>query len=194
MDFAKVKAACEDRGYKVTCFETKEEAADYVAGALKGEVIGIGGSVTVDQMGLFDRLTEKNTVWWHWRDRESLKRYGTFTVFLSSVNAVAETGELVNIDGTGNRISATLYGPRRVIFLVGKNKIAPDLPAAIERAKASAIPNAARLKRRTPCVQTGKCSDCRSPDRICNAMTIYWMKMMGFEEEEIVFINEDLGF
>ena len=109
----------------------------------------------------------------------------------SEIGARAQAG-----DGVGNRISATLYGPKRVVFVVGRNKLTPDLPSAMERAqKTAGPPNAKRLNKKTPCAVTGVCANCKSPDRICGAMTIHMKPLNGFETpEEIILINEDLGY
>ncbi|MBR6736528.1 MAG: lactate utilization protein [Oscillospiraceae bacterium] len=196
MSLDKVSAALKSRGFTVTCFETKEEAADYLVSLFENEVIGIGGSHTIEELDVYERLCEKNTIWWYKYDQRSRRMYGDFTAYLSSVNGVSETGELVNIDGIGNRIASTIYGPKRVVFVVGRNKITPDLPSAMERAqKVAGPPNAKRLNKKTPCAVTGKCADCRSPDRICGAMSIHMKPLNGFEKpEEIILINEDLGY
>ena len=114
-------------------------------------------------------------------------------IYLTSANAISADGQIVNIDGTGNRIAATCYGPKQVIFVIGKNKIAPSLEEAINRARNSAaVRNAKRYNRKTPCVITGKCEDCLSLDCICNVMTIHRKKPYGVKMT-VVLINEKLG-
>ena len=118
------------------------------------------------------------------------------TVYILSANGVAETGELVNIDGTGNRLAASLFGPKRVYYIIGKNKIAPDLASAVERARNTACTkNAMRFQIHTPCVADGgkKCYDCNSPERICNAFLILERPLNGMEVE-LLFVDEELGF
>ena len=117
-------------------------------------------------------------------------------VYLSSVNGLAETGEIINIDGTGNRVSATIYGHEAVYLIVGRNKIAPDYEAALWRARNIAGPkNARRLNRKTPCaVKADRCYDCSSPDRICNALAVFWRKPGGIAHFEVVLVDEELGF
>ena len=107
---------------------------------------------------------------------------------------MAETGEILNIDGTGNRVASTLYGHNKVYFIIGINKIAPDFESALWRARNIAAPkNAQRLNRNTPCAVKGdRCYDCKSPDRICRGLTVLWGPMMGMETE-IVLIDEPLG-
>ena len=119
----------------------------------------------------------------------------TTDVYLSSANGIAETGEIVNIDGNGNRVAETLFGHKKVYIIVGKNKIAPDYDGALWRARNIASPkNAQRMNRKTPCAVNGdKCYDCKSPDRICRGLTVLWKKPMC-AEYEVVLINEDMGF
>jgi hypothetical protein len=119
-------------------------------------------------------------------------------VFLTSVNALSQTGEMVNIDGTGNRVAASLFGSQEVFFVLGVNKITPDLASAIHRARNVAAPlNSKKNKKSSlnPCATLDeKCYDCGSPDRICNALTIYYKKMRNMQTMEIIIINESLGF
>jgi hypothetical protein len=139
-------------------------------------------------------LTADNKVLWHWKDKTHRDRYGEFTAYMCSVNALAETGEFVNIDGSGNRIAMTLYGPKKLFLFVGVNKITPDLDSAIYRARNVAAPlNARRFKLSTPCTVDLKCHDCRHAQRICGGMVITMRKLKGFEHAEVVIINQDLG-
>jgi len=118
-------------------------------------------------------------------------------VYLTSLNGVAETGELINIDGDGNRLAATTFGNKKVYFVIGVNKIAPDFASALHRARNIAAPlNARRLSKKTPCAmgEEIKCHDCQSPDRICKGMTVFARKLGGVTEMEVVIINEELGY
>ena len=194
MNRAKLIENFEKNGFSVKYFDTKEQAAEYLKGELKGETIGFGGSLTSQQMGLYELLGEENTVCWHWKNPADIKRFPEFTAYITSANGVAETGELVNIDGAGNRVSATLYGPAKLYFICGENKVTPDLPSAIERARNIAAPlNAKRLNKKTPCAQTGKCMNCNSPERICRAMVIHMRPMMPMQKTEVIFVGEALG-
>jgi L-lactate utilization protein LutB len=194
-DLDKLKKNLEDRGYGTAFFSTAKEAADYLDTRLDGAVIAFGGSVTLQEMGLYERLAAHNTVYWHWKDGTKQQARGA-QVYLSSVNGVAETGELVNIDGDGNRISSTLFGPEKVYLVVGINKITPDYDSALWRARNVAGPkNAQRLRRKTPCaVRADKCYDCKSPERICRALTVFWEKPTGIPETELVVVSENLGY
>ena len=198
MDVQRAISALTREGFAVRFFDTAAEAADYLAESISGKTVGIGGSMTIEQLGLYDRLTKDNTVFWHWKTDTLQTRLtaANADVYLTSANAIAETGEIINIDGSGNRLSESLFGPKRVYYVIGKNKIAPDLSSAMDRARNIACPkNAARFNKKTPCVVSDdkKCYDCNSPERICNAILILERPCTGMEVE-MVFINEDLGY
>lgn len=194
-NYEAVRASLEKRGFAVSVFSTAAEAADYLDAAIDGKTVGIGGSQTVAQMGLADRLAAHNTVHWH-AQGGSMDEAARAQVYLSSVNGLAETGEIVNIDGTCNRVSATLYGHEAVYLIVGRNKLAPGYDAALWRARNIAGPkNARRLHKKTPCaVKADRCYDCASPDRICNALAVFWRKPGGIAHCEVVLVDEELGF
>lgn len=194
-DFSKVKASLEERGFAVSCFATAEEAMDYLDGKLDGKTIGIGGSMTIRDMGLDQRLEKHNQVIWHWKDG-SLQDAARAEVYLASVNGLAETGEIINIDGAGNRVASTIFGHEEVYFIVGRNKLAPDYDGALWRARNIASPkNAQRLGKKTPCAAKGdKCYDCKSPDRICRALTVLWEAPTGIGRSEVVLIAQELGY
>lgn len=198
MDYQLLKKNFEDHRFQTSYFETKEEAANYLKEKINGVTVGFGGSITSQEMGLYDILKENNTVFWHWQEpgRETLIKAQNADAYILSANGVSETGEIVNIDGTGNRVAASIFGPKKVYYVVGKNKIAPDLHSAIRRAKdIAAAKNAVRLNRKTPCVANGgdKCYNCNSPERICNA-TVIIERPCGGMEVELLFINEELGY
>ncbi|MCI2055905.1 MAG: lactate utilization protein [Oscillibacter sp.] len=196
-DFTTVCKALEGHGFTVKAFSTKEEAAAYLNQQIDGVSVGLGGSVTLDAMGLFESLGQHNTVYWHWKQDAASARASAANadVYLSSVNGLAETGELINIDGTGNRVASMLYGHKKVYFVVGRNKLAPTYDEALWRARNIAAPkNAQRLMQKTPCaIQGDRCYDCKSPDRICRGLAVLWEPMMGIETE-VVLVDEDLGY
>ena len=197
-DFEKTRKNLENRGFRAHVFATGAEAADYLAQTLHNTCIGIGGSVTIDEIGVYDRLSADNDVIWRWKKPtpDSRERGAAAETFLCSANGVSETGEIVNIDGYGNRVAPTIYGPKRVFLVVGKNKIAPDLNGAIDRARNIAAPlNARRLNRHTPCaVGEPRCHDCRSPEKICGVMTVFFMPPTSIKEFHVLLVNEDLGY
>ncbi|NLD19882.1 MAG: LUD domain-containing protein [Clostridiales bacterium] len=194
--------ALKKNRYSVSYFTTGEEAADYLDSKLDGRIIGFGDSATMNHMKLYDRLSAHNTVYDPNQSKDNdefleiAQKCLTTEIYLTSVNAMSETGEMVNIDGTGNRIAGSLFGHERVYFVVSTNKIEPDLERAIWRARNIAAPkNAERYALRTPCAINGDhCYNCSSPDRICNAMTIYMKKLNDIEDVEVVLIDEELGF
>ena len=196
MAFEAVQKNLEDRGFSVKVFATGKEAADYLDSVLDGTSVGIGGSVSVQQLGLYDRLSAHNQVFWHWvNGPEELPKAMTAEAYLTSVNGLAETGELLNIDGNGNRVASMLYGHRRVFFLVGKNKLAPTYDEALWRARNVAAPkNAQRLGKKTPCAaKADRCYDCKSPDRICRGLAVLW-QCMSTAEMEVLLVDEELGY
>lgn len=196
MAFEEVKKNLEARGYTVRTFATGAEAATYLDGAIDGTTVGVGGSITVQELGLYDKLASHNTVYWHWvNGPEERQKAAAAEVYITSVNGLAETGELINIDGAGNRVASMLYGHRKVYFVAGKNKLAPTYDEALWRARNIAAPkNAQRLNCKTPCaVKADHCYDCKSPARICRGLAVLWGPMMGMEME-VVLVDEDLGY
>lgn len=189
------------RGFTVTYFDTAAEAAAYLDKSIDGKTVGAGGSITLQEMGLYDLLAAHNQMYWHWHAAEGMdtkefqRRAATADIYISSVNAIAETGELINIDGTGNRVSSTLYGHQKLYLVAGVNKIAGDYDTALWRARNIASPkNAQRLGRKTPCaLKADKCYDCSSPERICRGLVVLWEPMNSMEME-IVLIGQDLGY
>ena len=195
--FDTVKQNLEARGYAVRVFSTGAEAADYLNASLDGKSVGFGGSATLDALGLYESLGTHNHVVWHWKqaDKAAARREAQTTdVYLTSVNALAETGELVNIDGAGNRAAATLFGHEKIYYVVGRNKLAPTCDEAVWRARNIAAPRRARqLGKRTPCaVKCDHCYDCKSPERICRGLVTLWGPMMGMAAE-VLLVDEDLG-
>lgn len=182
-------------------FTTKEDAKQAILEEIKSDmIVGIGGSMTVKQMNLHEELMKAgNTVYWHWlvepaQMSEVRKNAARADVYLTSTNALTEDGELINIDGVGNRVSSMFYGPKKTIVICGINKICPDLISGIDRIKTQACTkNARRLNRKTPCVATGQCHDCQSPDRMCNVTTI----ISGKPEEvdlNVYIVGEEIGY
>ena len=194
-DFTNVKKNLEARGFAVTAFATKEEAAAYLNGAIDGVSVGIGGSMTVREMGLHEKLAAHNEVHWHWTDGEEARvKAAHAAVYITSANGLAETGEVINIDGFGNRVASTLYGHKKLYFIIGRNKLAPTYDEALWRARNIAAPkNAQRLGKKTPCAVKGdRCYDCKSPERICRSLVVLWGPSMSLDTE-IVLVDEDLG-
>ena len=194
-DLKKLSGTLEELGYTVRCFDTAAQAADYLDRQIDGRTVSFGGSVTLQEMGLYPRLSAHNQVVWHW-EGGSLADAMTTDVYISSVNGLAETGEIINIDGTCNRVASTLFGHQTVYLVVGRNKIAPDYESALWRARNIAAPkNAQRLKRKTPCAAKGdRCYNCKSAERICKALTVLWGKPGGVEHMELILVDQELGY
>ena len=193
--FDTVKQNLETRGFSVRTFATAAEAAAYLNEAVDGKTVGFGGSVTLKDMGLYELLGSHNEVHWHWVNGPEERKAAMRTqVYLSSANGLAETGEIINIDGGGNRVACTLYGHEKVYLVIGRNKLAPTYDEALWRARNIASPkNAQRLGRKTPCAVKGdRCYDCKSPERICRGLVVLWGPMMGMETE-VILVDEDLG-
>lgn len=174
-----------------------------VAGLLhKGDTVTVGGSVTLEETGVIGLLGNGD---YHYLDRyrpgltEEEKNaifVGAFSAdaYLCSANAITEQGELYNVDGSSNRVAALLYGPKKVIIVAGWNKLVRDLDEARERVRSLAAPaNAARLERKTPCVKTGRCMDCASPDRIC-CNTVISARQRQKGRIHILLVGETLGY
>lgn len=198
--------ALKKNGFEALYAPTREEAVskvlDFVA---RGAVVGLGGSVTLRELGLPDILRSRgHEVADHWEAGrrgatsdevlEIRRKHINSDVFITSTNAVTENGELINTDGGGQRVAAMIFGPKRVVVVAGVNKIVGDLKEGLDRVRNVASPmNARRLNRNTPCVVTGVCSDCDSPDRICNATTIIHKKMRN-TDTAIILVGEKLGY
>ena len=186
------------RGFAVRVFHTAREAAAAISQEISGKTIGFGGSITLEQIGLFELLQKNNSVSWHWRQTPDANAISARAqVYVTSANAIAETGEIINIDGTGNRVSSMLFGHEALYIVAGVNKLAPDLPSAIDRARNIAAPlNARRLSCKTPCVLSDppRCHDCNSSDRICNGFLTLARPAGGIGKTHVILIEENLGY
>ncbi|MGE5631013.1 MAG: lactate utilization protein [Caulobacteraceae bacterium] len=197
----KTMEALEKNNIKASYFDSSNGAVEYILGNIKkDDKVGIGGSMTVKTLGLPEKLIERgNQVFFHWLEStpekasEARMNASHADVYLASTNALTEEGQLVNTDGTGNRVAGMIFGPKKVYIICGINKITKNLDAALQRIKDNAYKNARRLKLETPCAITGKCGDCRSPQRMCNVTTIINRKpSMTFLE--VVIVGEELGY
>ena len=164
----------------------------------EGSSVTMGGGMSIHEIGLSQALKEGN---WHFIDRDQIadKRAAMLAaydadVFLSSVNAMTEDGILVNIDGNANRVSAIAQGPKKVLFIVGMNKVCDDIDGAMKRARNVAAPsNAQRFGLSTPCAKTGSCMNCKSPDTICCQFLITrYSRHAG--RIHVILVNDVLGF
>ena len=195
--------ALKKNGFNAYFVRSKEEALNKVLELVpEGAKIGIGGSTTIRELKIADVLAEKGyKVFRHDipglspEEQFRMRREELLTdVFLASANAITLDGKIVNMDGTGNRVAAMAFGPKKVILVAGVNKVVKDLESAIWRIKNVVAPmNAKRLKRNVPCVENGFCSECDMPDRICNVLLIL-EKKPSLTEYHIILVGEELGF
>jgi L-lactate utilization protein LutB len=211
-DFWKTKldetrAALEKNNFKVfvadTAVDAKTMVLDSIIPQISPQSMAWGGSLTFTATGIYDQLKGRSDIQVldtfdkSISKEESLerRRQALLTdLFITGTNAITESGKLVNLDMIGNRVGALTYGPKNVLVLAGRNKIVPDVDAAVVRIKNFAAPvNTRRLNKKTPCVKTSSCHDCSSPDRICNTWVIT-EKCFPKERIGVVLINEDLGF
>lgn len=193
--------AMKKRQFDAYYCSTAEEAVEKVLELIPaGDVVSWGGVATVDQLGIKDRLRQRNqplidrdTAKTPDERMDMLRQALTCDTFLMSSNAISEDGQLVNIDGMGNRVAALCFGPKQVIVVAGMNKVAGDLDSAMSRARHIAAPaNVQRFDVKTPCAVTGQCGNCTSPDCICaQIVTTRFSKIPG--RIKVVLVGEVLG-
>ena len=192
----------ERRNFNALYCRTSEEAIEQVNRLIAdGSTVSWGGSMTLRDMGLTASLHERGTLRLLDRDlaadrTEAAEIYlDAFRAdyYLSSANAISEDGVIVNIDGNGHRVAAITFGPKNVIFVIGLNKVAQSVEAALARARSTASPiNAARFDIKTPCQADGICHNCNSPESICNH--IHFLRNSPRGRHTVVLVGEDLGY
>ena len=195
----KTIAGLESRNMKGFYAKDRDEALKIALGLMpEGSSVTMGGSVSAAEIGLVDAVKNGN---YEFIDRNTAedKRKAALAAydvdfFLASCNAMTEDGVLVNIDGNSNRVSAIAHGPRKVLFIVGMNKICKDADMAMKRARNVAAPiNAQRFGLQTPCTKTGQCMDCKSPDTICCQFLITRYSRHS-DRIYVILVNDNLGF
>ena len=198
--------AFREKGIEALYVPSKEDVISKLLDIIPSDaLVGLGGSVTLREIGLPEALRDRgNRVADHWEARqrgasaeemmEIRRLHLNSDVFVTSTNAVTETGELINIDAAGQRVAAMIFGPKKVIVVAGVNKIVGDVEEGRWRAWNVAAPmNAKRLNRRTPCAVSGVCSDCDSEERICNVTTIIHRRPSN-TDLTIILVGEKLGY
>jgi len=200
-----VKIALEKNNITTYIVNNKAEAKDKIANLISpGKTIGLGGSKTVTECGILEMLIKGNYTLFNQYDPSlsqeeqlSMRKKGlTADYFITGTNAITQKGELVNCDGFGNRVAAMIFGPDKVIIVVGKNKIVADINKAFERIQNWAAPlNAKRFELKTPCVTDKKCNPeiCNPEYKFCNIFTIIKQQKTK-ERMTLILVNEDLGF
>lgn len=197
----KVAENFNKRGFEAYYCPTKDEALQKAISLIpENHVVSWGGSVSINDIGLrpyvlehrqvINRDTAKTP-----EERQQLLRQALLCdTFIMGTNAATEDGQLYNIDGTGNRVAALIFGPKQVLVIVGMNKVEPTLEAAIARARSVASPmNMQRFSKKTPCAITGMCADCLSPDSICNQM-VRTRRCAPAGRIKVILVGENLGF
>ena len=198
----KLKKNFERRNIEMFYLEKKEELLELINSFVnENDTVSYGGSVTLKETGVLDFFRNGN---YNFLDREAYetreekdeiykKSFYADHYFLSA-SAVTMDGEILNVDGNGNRIAAMIFGPKKVFVIIGINKLTADLKEAEERIKLYSGPMDAKiLSKKTPCTITGECSDCTSPDRICNKYLVY-RREMNPDRMKVILINEALGY
>lgn len=202
-----LKENLENNNFEVHIAKNKEEAKQIaltrIIPGLNAKTVSWGGSISFIETGLFHALADNpdfdviNTFDTKISAEEMMERRRNSLLtdlFITGTNAVTEAGHLVNLDMIGNRVAAIMWGPKAVLLIIGRNKVCGDLEDAMFRIKNYAAPvNTMRLDKKTPCMKTGVCHDCSSPDRICNYWTIT-EKCFTKGRIKIILVNEDLGF
>ena len=199
----KTVEALVKNNFQATYCQTKQEAVEQILALIPADAtVGVGGSWTIGELGLIDKLSALgNTMYNHSLPNlsaeakvELRRKQLTCDVFLTGTNAVTMDGKLVNTDGIGNRVASMIFGPKKVVIVVGANKIVKDVAEAEKRIKLYAAPiNNKRLNTPNPCTSTGECIDCKGPTRICNVTTIM-SKRPPLSDIHIVIVGENLGF
>jgi len=196
-------SSLEKNGFKSAWVETGAEAVQKILGLIPpGAVVGIPGSSTLKEINILEALKKRgNKILHHGepglseQEKRAIQRSAmTADVFLSGSNAITLDGKIVNIDGVGNRVSALSFGPQKTIVVAGINKIVENTDDALNRIKNIAAPiNAKRYGLDTPCVKTGYCTDCDSPQRICNIINIISKKPKA-SDFHVILVNQELGY
>ena len=196
-----VVEAMKKRGFEAYYVSTAEEAREKALELIhENSVVSWGGSMTIDEIGLKQAVIDRGYKVINRDEAESpeermelMRKALTCDVFLMSANAVSEDGQLVNIDGNGNRVAALCFGPKEIIVVAGMNKVAGNLEEAYARGRKLAAPvNAQRFNLAAPCGKTGLCADCLSPDSICSQLVVTRRTSGG--RIKVILVGADLGF
>lgn len=192
----------KQRGFKPVICKTSDDAVKTLLDLVPvNDVVGSGGSVTLSQLSIPQKMIERGTTYYsHSTVSEEQKsqvyqlaRSGQW--YLSSANAITQNGEIINIDGSANRVSTLIFGVPNIVYIIGKNKFVKDYNEAIERIKTHTCPlNAVRLGKSTPCAITGKCGNCSGKECMCNVTTIVHHPTRYQENVYVILVEEELGY
>ncbi len=189
-------------GMEAFYYPTAREAREEILKRIPREAqVGIGGSVTLRDIGLVEELRRRGQeVYDHWNTKTKEERSAKARmqprsdIFLASTNALTMDGKLLNVDATGNRVAAMIFGPKKVIVVAGVNKIVANQEEGLARLKKAAAKNCQRRKDPTPCAEDLVCRDCDSPGRLCRVTTIIERKPLGLKEFSVFLVGEELGY
>lgn len=198
LNLIRTKNSLLKNNYYCEVFEREEDCLKHLSSIIEdGETIGIGGSVTIDQLGIYDKLKESHEIFWHWKSENkayALEKAKNAHTYITGSNAITEEGFIYNIDGNGNRVSSIAFGHKKVIIIVGRNKIVRTIDDAVQRTRNIAAPNnAKRLNISTPCAIHNKCMSCHSENKICN-IELLLRKAPPNRSTYVLIINKDLGY
>ena len=193
--------ALQKRGFTAEYAATGQDALRRILEIIpQNASVGIPGTVTIRDIGALDALKNRgNKIFQHWGEMSNQERRearfleNTADVFLTSANALTRDGEIINIDGTGNRVAGMSWGNGLVLFVIGINKLAFDLSDGIKRAKSATIPNAIRQHEETACVKAGHCVECRDDKSMCRAILILERPVKG-RQYHIIIVGENYGY
>ena len=196
-----VVKALKRRGFEAEYVSTGSEALKRILEIIpKDATVGIPGTVTIRDIGALDALKERgNVVYQHWgsmsNEERRIARFkeNEADVFLTSANALTRDGQIINIDGTGNRVAGMAWGEGLVLFVIGINKLAFDLTDGLKRARSATIPNAIRQKVETACVKAGHCVNCLNDESMCRAILILEQAVKG-RQYHVIIVGESLGY
>lgn len=188
---------------KLNFFENTKDFYEYINNFIKpNSVVGVGDSVSFEELEFYDYLRNSHVKFLDKYSKDLTKEQKkalyiqnfNADIFFSGVNALSSEGKIYNLDGNGSRVAPIIYGPKKVFLVCGVNKLVRTEKEAFERIKAKAAPlDAIRLNKKTPCVKTKVCMECKSPDKICNYMTII-QGQFDPERIEILVINKEMGY
>lgn len=192
----------DKRGMEAYYVDNKDDALKMALRFVTpGSSVSWGGSMSINEIGLISALKacdctvlDRTVPKTEDEKKEFFAKVAVCDYYFMSTNAITMNGELVNIDGTGNRVASLIFGPSNVIIIAGMNKVADNLESAIDRARNTAAPmNTIRLDRKTPCTQVGRCMDCMSPDCICNQFVVT-RRSAPAGRIKIILVGEELGY
>ncbi|MEA4970963.1 MAG: lactate utilization protein [Candidatus Pelethousia sp.] len=198
-DYDRLVHTFEKRGFIVHSAASAQEVKALILSLVTpGASVGLGGSMTLGALGVYEALTQTGHPVYdhaHSKEAEIYQKENAADWYIASTNAITRDGRLINIDGRGNRVAGMITGPREVILVIGKNKLAANEEEGRLRAQNVAAPrNAKRLNLKTPCVADGKCHDCASPDRICCVTSIIEYRPYWVNAFHLILVDEELGY